>query len=58
MCELCNGTHVVHESNNFSVSFCTCPICGPEPEWIFRSRMADFRRKLEAARKRSLKKGA
>ncbi|MCU9614116.1 hypothetical protein OEV98_11145 [Caldibacillus lycopersici] len=32
MCELCNGTHVVHTQDNFTFGFFTCPICGPASE--------------------------
>jgi hypothetical protein len=39
MCELCNGTYVVHEVENYSYKFAGCPVCGPEPTEIRNKRL-------------------
>lgn len=39
MCELCGGTHVIHEIGSFYVRTTYCPICGPEPEDIWNARI-------------------
>ncbi|MBT2722284.1 hypothetical protein [Bacillus sp. ISL-46] len=54
MCNLCNGTHVVHEIDSYSIRTCCCPACGPEPDesWYgrlkaFKERSAEMRKKAE-----------
>ncbi|MBL5768003.1 hypothetical protein MXL46_08380 [Heyndrickxia sporothermodurans] len=32
MCNLCNGRHVVHTFNDYSIEIKTCPVCGPKPQ--------------------------
>lgn len=39
MCNLCNGTHVIHEVDSFSIIVSCCPTCGPEPDEIWRARL-------------------
>ena len=39
MCELCNGTHVVHQFEGYSYRFTCCPVCGPEPAEIQNARL-------------------
>lgn len=36
MCNLCKGTRVVHDDNHSSVTFQTCPNCGPYQEGFER----------------------
>jgi hypothetical protein len=51
MCQLCNGTHVVHELGSFSVGFAPCPECGPMPEEKFKARMDAILKRVELAEK-------
>jgi len=39
MCEICNGTHVIHEIDSFSIRTSCCPICGPIPDDVWRAEM-------------------
>jgi hypothetical protein len=39
MCELCNGTYVVHENNSLGSRFSGCPDCGPEPADVQNARL-------------------
>jgi hypothetical protein len=39
MCDLCNGTHVVHEITNIGYRTSCCPKCGPEPAEIQNERL-------------------
>lgn len=39
MCNLCNGTHVVHEIDSFSIRVGCCPVCGPEPVEAWKARL-------------------
>jgi ribosomal protein L37E len=50
MCQLCNGTHVVHTTGSFYTQIATCPNCGPVPEQIRMVNWQAFRRRLEAER--------
>lgn len=58
MCNLCNGTHVVHELDSIYTGFYTCPVCGPEPEEAFQARMAELREKIALAKLSLIEKGA
>ncbi|AIE59088.1 hypothetical protein [Bacillus methanolicus] len=58
MCNLCGGTHVVHEINSFSIGFTTCPECGPEPKEQFRARMDELQRRIEIVETQLESKGA
>lgn len=42
MCRLCCGTHVVHEVNSFSIHATTCPVCGPDPDEVWRARLENI----------------
>jgi hypothetical protein len=39
MCQLCKGTHIVYEGNNFCFKVSCCPTCGPESDEIWRSKL-------------------
>jgi 5,10-methylenetetrahydrofolate reductase len=58
MCDLCYGTHVVHEIDSFSIGFATCPECGPEPEEQFQARMDELQKRIEQAEMDFERKGA
>lgn len=51
MCNLCNGTHVVHEIQSFGYRTSCCPVCGPVPDEIWQAGieniLADIRNKKE-----------
>lgn len=32
MCELCNGSHVMHIQTSYSTKYQDCPVCGPYPD--------------------------
>ncbi|MFE8697945.1 hypothetical protein ACFYKT_16510 [Cytobacillus sp. FJAT-53684] len=38
MCQLCNGTHVVHDEGDYCTIYHCCPNCGPIPDeqWLAR----------------------
>ncbi|BDG48802.1 hypothetical protein PspKH34_33630 [Parageobacillus sp. KH3-4] len=55
MCKLCNGTHVVHEINSFSVGFAPCPECGPMPEEKFQVWIDDSLKRIELAENYTLR---
>ena len=52
MCQLCKGTHVIHEVSSYSIRTSCCPECGAESDEIWRSRLealiSDIRSKKEA----------
>ncbi len=39
MCQICNGTHVIHEVSNYSIQFNCCPECGPESDEVWYERI-------------------
>jgi hydrogenase maturation factor HypF (carbamoyltransferase family) len=39
MCELCNGTHVVHEIDSFSIRTSCCPVCGPVSDVVWLAEL-------------------
>jgi hydrogenase maturation factor HypF (carbamoyltransferase family) len=51
MCQLCNGTHVVHTTGSFHTQIDTCPDCGPVPEKFRFAKKQALRKRLEEARK-------
>ncbi|WLR57771.1 hypothetical protein LC048_21075 [Mesobacillus subterraneus] len=58
MCELCNGTHVVHIESPGVALVTNCPECGPMPEEQWRAKMDAFQIRLDAAELQFEKKGA
>ena len=46
MCELCNGTNVVHELLTIGYRTGCCPVCGPEPDEKWYSRLNTFKDKV------------
>lgn len=55
MCNLCNGTHVIHEVGSFSIVYHNCPNCGPAPAQDkrfeeFCQRISMRKAELESAR--------
>ncbi|MGM7684671.1 hypothetical protein ACSVDA_21420 [Cytobacillus sp. Hm23] len=49
MCQLCNGTHRIHQVDNCSVEFSVCPECGPEPKSKQEERMKRLRQRIQEA---------
>lgn len=58
MCKLCQGTHVVHDIDGFSVGIRCCPNCGPEPKEKQQARIENLRKQIREARARTLEIGA
>ncbi|MRX54809.1 hypothetical protein GJU41_12575 [Bacillus idriensis] len=52
MCNLCNGTHVVHVDTQSSISFHNCPNCGPESKENQKARYELLYAKLAEAEMR------
>lgn len=46
MCKLCNDTRVIHEDDQSSLTFLTCPNCGPYTEEEREARYKKFRARL------------
>ncbi|CAG9608024.1 hypothetical protein [Pseudoneobacillus rhizosphaerae] len=52
MCQLCNGTHVVHTTGSFYTKIDSCPNCGPVPEEVRTAKQQVFRKRLEEAKQK------
>lgn len=49
MCEICNGTHVIHTSGVYTAFIRTCPTCGPKPqEQLLNERKERLKKLAEA----------
>lgn len=35
MCQVCNGTHVVHENLGYAYRTSCCPVCGPVSDEVW-----------------------
>jgi hypothetical protein len=53
MCQLCNGTHVVHEIDSFSIRTSCCPNCGPESDESWYGRLNAFKEKATEMRRKA-----
>ena len=42
MCQLCNGTHVIHEISSFGYKTSCCPLCGTESEEVWRQELLNI----------------
>jgi hypothetical protein len=42
MCELCNGTHVVHEFTSFGYRTSCCDKCGPVSDEVWRAELEEL----------------
>ncbi|WP_299090395.1 hypothetical protein [uncultured Metabacillus sp.] len=47
MCDICNDTRVVHEDDQSTITFQTCPVCGPYTEEEREARYKKIRARLE-----------
>jgi hydrogenase maturation factor HypF (carbamoyltransferase family) len=47
MCDICKGTHVVHAVGSYSIQFSCCPVCGPEPDDVWRGNIQTFLQEIE-----------
>lgn len=52
MCELCNGTHVVHEITSLGYRTSCCPVCGPESDEEWYARINAIRQQIEEIKMR------
>lgn len=52
MCDLCKGTHVVHNIGTSAIGFFTCPNCGPMTDEQFKAYLAEIRQKWELEAKK------
>lgn len=50
MCEICNGNHVVHSTNSFSLEIHPCPECGPVLEEYWTQEFKKVAKKIKHAR--------
>lgn len=55
MCQLCNGTHIIHEVSSYFIRTSCCPECGPESD---ENWYAGINRILEAIAKKGKEEGA
>lgn len=46
MCKLCKNTRVIHEDDQSSISYYTCPNCGPYTREEQEARSAYLRERL------------
>jgi hypothetical protein len=51
MCELCNGSRAVQEFTGISVSFRSCPVCGPMNPVEWQQYWTKVEQRIEAAEK-------
>jgi hypothetical protein len=47
MCELCNGTGVVHDTGSFGYRTSCCPVCGPESDVVWRGKIESFLKEIQ-----------
>lgn len=55
MCNLCNGTHILHDIDGSMLGFFTCPNCGPISKEQLQKEREEFRSRLAAAEQKFLK---
>jgi hydrogenase maturation factor HypF (carbamoyltransferase family) len=53
MCQLCNGTHVVHNDGSYYTLISACPECGPVPEGIQKERIKALRERINAKKEQN-----
>lgn len=47
MCELCNGTHVILQLENWFAEYHTCPNCGPKSQEAINQDLDKLQMRLE-----------
>lgn len=58
MCQLCNGTYVIHIRSSYGIKFETCPICGPVPADEQQAKLIAIYREVEAINANKVLEGA
>lgn len=50
MCNLCNGTHTIHEIDSYFIKYHPCPNCGLVDERKLEEKYKRMRAKIAAAK--------
>lgn len=58
MCDLCNGSHVIHVNYGVGIRFETCPICGQVSQDKQNEELLEIMQELERKIAKRTMKGA